>query len=113
MDGIYTITFRGAATWGAGMLVLQNGSVTGADTAGVLYDGQYADKGSYLAITMQMTVPPGVSLVQGTPTQPKAYTFSFTASVPKNAMESGEPVLMQLPQGPVNVIFRRLRALAQ
>jgi hypothetical protein len=31
--------------------------------------------------------------------------------LPTKALLSGEPILVQLPPGPVNVIFRRLRAL--
>lgn len=111
LDGIYLITFRGAADWGIGMLVLQNGVVTGADAAGVLYDGDYEAQGSLVNIELRLTVPAGVSLVQGTPVQPKTYTVPAKISVDRNAFDSQETVLLELPPGPVNVIFQRLRSL--
>ena len=43
MDGIYSVTFRGAVDWGIGMLVLRKGVVTGADAGGIYYDGHYRD----------------------------------------------------------------------
>jgi hypothetical protein len=112
LDGIYSITFRGRADWGMGMIILQHGSITGADAMGALYDGSYIDSGANLEIRFTMTVPPGVALVQGTPAQPKAYSISTEATVPKTAFAEGHPVLLQLPPGPVNVIFRRLRQLS-
>lgn len=109
MDGIYIIRFRGAADWGLGMLLLQAGKITGADAGGVIYDGVYGDAGEYLQVNLAMAVPPGATLVQGTPPQPTAYTIPVCAKIPKSAIHSGQPVLLQLPPGPVNVIFQKLR----
>src|SRR6476661_2868288 len=39
MDGIYSVTFRGAVDWGVGMLLLLHGRIVGADVAGILFDG--------------------------------------------------------------------------
>jgi hypothetical protein len=111
LDGIYSIIFRGRADWGTGMIILQNGVITGADAQGALYDGSYAELGTDLRVDFTMTVPPGVTLVQGTPARPEQYMISARTIFPKRALDSGEPVLMDLPPGPVNVIFRRLRAL--
>ena len=111
LDGIYLITFRGAADWGIGMLVVQNGVVTGADAAGVLYDGSYEAQGSSVNVELKLTVPAGVSLVQGGPVQSKTYTVPARMSVPRSAFSSQETVLLELPPGPVNLIFQRLRSL--
>ncbi|MCH7500680.1 MAG: hypothetical protein IH886_11830 [Nitrospinae bacterium] len=111
VDGIYQITFRGAADWGVGMLILKDGTVTGADVGGVLYDGTYTDQGSKISVNLALTVPPGVTLVQGAPPQSKEYKFDFKLSLDKKVIETKEPVLVQTPQGPVNVIFNRLRNL--
>jgi len=110
-DGIYSIHFRGAADWGIGMLVLERGRITGADALGALYDGTYIVAGSEIEAWMTITVPPGVKLVQGTPAQPKSYQFQTNLRVPVNAIQTQQPVLMELPPGPVNMIFRRLRTL--
>ena len=112
LDGIYSITFRGAVDWGMGMLILRKGLVTGSDFGGVRYDGRYRDLGSAVEINLTMTVPPGATLVEGSPASPTAYTVPVNVTIPITAIDSSQPVLLQLPQGPVNVIFRRLRALS-
>lgn len=110
-DGIYQITFRGAADWGMGILILKNGVVTGADVGGVLYDGNYMEKDRNLEVNLILTVPPGVTLVMGTQPQSKEYNFPFKLSLSEQDMKTKIPVLIQLPQGAVNVIFNCLRNL--
>lgn len=94
-----------------GILLLKDGKITGADVAGALYDGKYSDNGDDIAIKITLTVPPGVTLVMGTPPQSKEYNFDFEVSLKKKAIESRETVLLNLPLGPVNVIFNQLRKL--
>jgi hypothetical protein len=110
-DGIYTMTYRGAADWGMGMLVLRRGQITGADTAGGLYNGRYIDQSEAIVLEMIMTVPAGVALAQGTPPRDRAYDVQFNARIPKRAIDNAQPVLVELPPGPVNVIVKRLRRL--
>jgi hypothetical protein len=112
IDGIYSMTYRGAADWGIGMLILRRSTITGSDATGVLYDGTYQDNGDNLDIRLTMTVPPGVTLAQGTPAQPTAYSVPINLSIPTRALSTGETVLMELPPGPVNIIFRMLRSLS-
>jgi len=111
VDGIYIMSYRGAIGWGLGMLLLRRGIVTGADMLGGLYDGCYEERPDDLVFDLKMTVPAGVILVQGTRPQPKPYDVPFNAVVPKRAIETHEPVLVQLPPGPVNAIFTLLRPL--
>jgi hypothetical protein len=110
-DGIYTITFRGATGWGMGLLLLQYGTVTGADSAGALYDGRFQDETDSLVLDVKMTVPPGVALVQGSIPRATPYEVPFRASISKRAIEFSEPTLIDLPPGPVNVIVKCLRRL--
>jgi hypothetical protein len=112
MDGIYALTFRGATGWGMGLLELRNGIAAGADALGATYDGTYRETDEDVTLDLNMTVPPGVSLVQGTPARPVQYSVPFSATIPKRAIDDHAPVLVELPPGPVNVIVRRLRALA-
>jgi hypothetical protein len=112
VDGIYSMHFRGAADWGMGILVLEGGKITGADSSGALYDGGYLVQGSEIEVRMIVTVPPGVTLVQGTPARPTSYQFPIDMRMPANFLETQEPVRMELPPGPINVIFRRLRSLS-
>lgn len=111
MDGIYSITFRGAVDWSIGVLVLRKGVVTGADAGGVHYDGHYRDVGSVVEFNITMTVFPGVTLVQGTAAHPDVYTISFNACIPKTDISESRTIRLELPQGPVNAIFCKLREL--
>ncbi len=112
MDGIYKVTFRGAADWGIGLLELRNGIVAGADAAGAIYDGTYQETDLDITLNLNMTVPPGVVLVQGGAAQPKQYSIVFHAIIPKHSIDDATPVYVDLPPGPVNVIVTRLRELA-
>jgi hypothetical protein len=111
-DGIFTMTYRGVSgDWGMGLLMMRRGTIAGADTTGIIYDGRYTIDQSSLTFQMVMKVPPGVALVQGVPAKPTPYNVQFNASVPLDAIEKSTPVLVQLPPGPVNVILKRLRSL--
>jgi hypothetical protein len=110
-DGIYSITFRGAADWGMGVLIFKSGVITGADVGGAVYDGTYTDSDDTILVDVVMHVPAGVDLVQGTPASPAPYTVRFNAQISKSSMRNGDPVLIVLPPGPVNVIFKLLRPL--
>ena len=55
MDGIYLITFRGAADFGSGLLLLRKGQITGADLGGVLYDGEYKETPEGISINAKCT----------------------------------------------------------
>ena len=111
LDGIYSIVFRGADDFGMGILILNSGNILGADVGGIQYDGKYSESNDVVEVDLTMTVPPGATLVQGTKAQSLVYTIPVKTTVPKNAFEQNQPVLLQLPPGPVNVIFRRLRKL--
>jgi hypothetical protein len=111
MEGIYSITFRGATGWGLGMLLLRGGRLTGADIGGIRYDGSYSVQSNELNIDAVLTVPPGATLVQGVPPRPQAYEVPFKARVPQASVEEGKAVLVNMPPGPVNVIVKFLRSL--
>jgi hypothetical protein len=83
----------------------------GADVGGVIYDGTYRETAQEIELDMNMTVPPGASLVQGTAPRPTSYQVPFRATIPKSAIETNQAILVRLPPGPVNVIIRRIRAL--
>jgi len=111
LNGIFKITFRGSADWGMGILILKDGIVTGADVGGIKYDGKYKENKNCIEINLELTVPPGATLVMGTPPQSKEYTIPIILSVNKKDIEKNETILLELPQGPVNVIFNCLRNL--
>lgn len=109
-EGFYSITFTGATgDSGFGIIVLDTGAVIGADATGVRYDGTYVfnPRTDLLEASITVTVPPGVTLVQGVPDRDKEWSFELVAAFPRETSET--PVLVQTPFGPVNVIFRYLR----
>jgi hypothetical protein len=112
VNGIYALTFRGASGVGMGLLELRNGIAAGADATGATYDGTYEETEQDIRLDLSMTVPAGVALVQGTLPRPMQYSVPFHATIPKTAIETSAPILVELPPGPVNVIVRRLRTLA-
>jgi hypothetical protein len=78
----------------------------------VVYDGTYRENDSEIILDLNMTVPPGVTLVQGTGPSPRQYSVPFHAVISKRAIDEGTPVPVDLPPGPVNVIVMRLREFA-
>lgn len=110
IDGFYAITFRGTADWGMGMFILKAGKITGADIGGVIYDGSYVEHEEHVDVSVNARVPPGATLVQGVPAQSVWTTYDFSGALPKRALDTNEPVLLNLPPGPVNVIFKRVRS---
>lgn len=109
IDGFYKIVFTGASDWGAALIVLLNGVVTGADVAGVAFDGYYSADGERLSVRLTLTVPPGVDLVQGVPRSSKPYSFRAEFTVPLTTWFASETFRVQTTYGPVNVVAQKLR----
>ena len=110
-EGFYSIVFVGqTGDSGFGIIVLDTGRVVGVDITGARYDGTYAynQQTDLIDVDLTLTVPPGVPLVQGIPARSEEWSFDFTANFPKETRES--PVEVNTPFGPVNTIFRYLRA---
>ncbi len=93
------------------ILVLRNGLVCGTDTNAVQIDGTYTVDINSLIVNLTVIVPPGVSLVQGTPAQPTVYQFPINALISLSRIGTTEPTLVQTPLGPLNVLMRKLRDL--
>ena len=108
LGGFYAIFFTGSTGYGMGMLALKNGIVTGADAAGGLYDGTYAEFSQGAKAKIRMTFPPGASLVTGALAGTQALSFEIEVDLPPE-LNSELPVPIKTPTGTVNVIFRKLR----
>ena|SRR5438309_2277084 len=109
-DGFYAIYYTGKSSSGLGMLVFNKGIIAGADAAGILYDGVYTtnqDK-DILEGTIKMTIPPGISLVTGAPVSQHSYILEFPISLPLDLSQQ-EPLRIEIPTGPVNIIFKKIR----
>lgn len=112
MDGIYAMYFTGAVGSGHGLIMLSAGTITGADAAGVLYDGSYSLNPDRTLLTgsLTMQVPSGTSLVTGASAGEAPLTFEVPLSLPAN-LGNGRPLPLKMATGTVNVIFKKLREL--
>jgi hypothetical protein len=90
------------------MIVLMNGVVFGHD-GGVVYDGAYtpSKKSDHIDVSLRLTVPAGVALVQGVPAQRASYFFDIAVTIPARGTVRGMRV--STPYGAVacNVVFAR------
>jgi hypothetical protein len=94
------------------MMVFFQGTIAGADMSGGSYDGTYhqTDDGGLVG-KVRMKVPAGVPLVTGTKPATEPYAVDFDISLPSD-MGGEKPVLLTLPTGRVNAIFRKVRDLS-
>ncbi|SRR5579883_1074213 len=111
LEGFYRIAFTGVAGSGFGMLVFQKGTIAGADMAGATYDGTYQSNAETDLHEFQITVtfPAGVTPVQtGIPLAAPS-RLNFNGKMSLNDISNDEPVLIQTPIGPINVLFSKIR----
>jgi len=108
----HAISFTGVAGWGTGVLVFDTDSnlVVGADSGGVIYDGQFTVEHGRLTARVQATVPAGTALVTGVPPSNQPSTFTVNISIPMDDMLNVVPV--DTPVGPVRIQLRQIRAAA-
>lgn len=109
-EGFYSISFTGEAGSGFGILVFSRGVIVGADAAGATYDGTYTEpaSGQGFDILVMMRAPAGVRPVQtGIPlTSPAELPIKASLSP---QFDSGNPILLGTPLGPVNIVFKKIR----
>jgi hypothetical protein len=109
-DGMYAVDYRGRAGDGISVLVMMGGCVFGHD-GGVQYDGTYEPNphdASKMDLDLNLTVPAGVSLVQGVPAQPAEYRFPLKVSIP---VRGTAEQIIATPYGPVQCTIRFLRSI--
>ncbi len=108
ISGFYSMAYTGAAGTGFGLIAISKGVIAGADVAGGLYDGTYIEKPSTIDARLTMKIPSGAIPVQtGVPlTEPMIVPFDV--SLPSDLGDE-KPLLVQMPLGPINVIFKRVR----
>lgn len=111
MNGFYAGYFAGGAGNGLAMFVIVDGKISGADMAGVSFDGDFSEnKESQLAGTVSVRVPPGVTVVQGITAPAQGLKYEVPFIFPKKFDE--EPFLeLRTPLGNVNVRLQKVRDL--
>jgi hypothetical protein len=82
----------------------------GVDGSGTRFDGTYQPAGDSIDVTMEVSAPPNLTLIQGTPTGPEGLTYPLSFRVPGNFAEASF-LPISTPLGPVNVRLEKLRTL--
>jgi hypothetical protein len=109
-EGMYRFDYQGKEGAGLGVLILARGRAFGSD-GGVQYDGTCepsAAQPGYVDVHLQLTVPPGVPLVQGVPAQPVAYSFDLDCSFAARGVTGFR---VETPFGPVQGEVTFLRSV--
>lgn len=108
-DGFWSIVYKGALRGGVGMLVLDAGTVVGADYAGSVYGGSYTyDKASdSFDIDMTITVPAGVRFAFDTPPRKGPRNVPIRISLPRDG-DRTTTVTVDVADLLVDAEFRRI-----
>jgi hypothetical protein len=109
MDGVYGFAYCGDIGVGMGALEFSAGKITGQDIAGGVYRGDFTvDPGTGdITLKLELTVPAGMPLVQGTSAQPMQYAKTLTAKLPADFAD-GTPFDADVPPGKVKIMAKRI-----
>ena len=110
MEGIYAMHYIGSEVSGHAVFVMKDGLITGADSIGGTLDGTFEevdDRNYKISLTFQK--PTGSRLMNGGIVEREAPAQKFTKILPEN-FGNGYPIGIQTSDGPINVLFKRLRA---
>ena len=108
---IYAAYFTSFAGQSIGLFYIGDGLLTGIDVGTMKYDGAYKTMpdGS-LEGTVEYVVPPGVSLITGTPPSNTPTKLQLKLTLPAN-FDDGRVITIETPAGPVNARFEKIKEL--
>lgn len=111
MEGFYAMYYTGISGFGHAVFILNDGIICGADATGGILDGSYSiSETGTIKFDVELTVPAGTTLVTGQTASAESLKQKIHATL-SDSFSNGQPVPIQTPMGPVNVIFKRLRGL--
>jgi hypothetical protein len=107
--GKYRFVYCGANAVGYGGFVIgQDGSFFGEDIGGVKYNGTAReDADGWITLDLELTIPAGTKLVQGTAVQDVPHGRSVRAFLPPG-FGDGHPQQIQAAPGMVTVMVKRV-----
>lgn len=112
IDGYYLAFLAGTAGEGIVFLVFDNGTVSGIDVAGSIFDGQVDFRSEQKAFVgpMRVSVPPNGVTIQGKDTGAEGLTYTVEICIPEDFLT--RPYLtIATPFGTVNAKVRKGRDL--
>lgn len=110
-DGFYGIEIIQELNFGFGVLVFDNGRITGVDVGGACFDGSYTcqDASSLVDVTLTITIPANVESIFGTKLD-RAWAFEVLARIDPGE-QSGE-IILRTPAGAcLTARYRYMRPL--
>lgn len=111
-NSIYTVYITGTSGNSIAMLIFLNGTISGADIGGGIYDGTYneIDGGQFIEGRILFTLPINVSSVVGIPPQSEPTSFEVPIRLPSN-LDHDQIYRIETPAGPINTRFIKTRDL--
>jgi hypothetical protein len=108
MDGFYAAYVTGHAGVGVLLLAIRGTTLVGVDAGGIKYDGQITPTERGYHCTVLYIVPPGASLITGSPPPTDFQRIPVEFDLPKD-FTHGQIVPIVTPLGPVNAKFEKLK----
>jgi hypothetical protein len=109
MNGAYHFVYSGDIGVGMGVFTVTDGTFVGIDLGGVRYRGLVKEdpNSGEIELTFDMTVPAGITLVQGTSPQGVPITRHAPAQKIPPAFGNGAPFKIEVPPGFIWVMVKR------
>jgi hypothetical protein len=108
IEGTYGFVYSGANGLGVGVFRVRGSALQGVDYAGGKYEGTAVEnEDGSISIAVDLTVNPGMALVQGTAPQDFPYSRLIAQSVP-SSFGDGRPIELDSPPGSVTVMIKRV-----
>ena len=104
-SGIYIVYFTGGAGSGSTVLVLNNGRIAGADSAGAKVTGSYSETNGMLNFSAKYEFLQSSQLATSGAVVPAGFTFDLNFAVLETSWMS-QTVRVDTPQGPANAKFQ-------
>ena len=110
-DGFYGFEFVQERNFGFGVLVFNQGRISGVDVGGAWYDGSYAldDDGAVVRVALSITIPADVESIFGV-RRSIPWSFDVETGIDPEA-ESGEIVLRSPVGTCLQARYRYMRGL--
>lgn len=112
INGFYAAYLTGTAGQGFAMLVFKDGTIVGADSVGVKYDGTYSEIGDGFAVKLNVSIIPNMPLIQGVNSGPQGDNSELDIQLPVDFM-SIPFIRISTKHGPINAKLIKLRELNQ
>jgi hypothetical protein len=107
-DGTYGFVYCGASGLGIGVFTVRSGAVVGRDCSGASYHGTASDQpDGTIDLYVKMTIPPGISLVQGTSPKDEPHRRELVHRYPA-LFGDGQPIEVATGPGAITVIIKRI-----